>query len=120
MAYIVWIERDHALVYNLEAPGKEPVAKAHVHRVDHHTHALGGLDQARLSKKMFDEIAGRISEAKRILIAGPGVAKFNFNTHLSEHFPKLYRRVEACVTLDHPSGPQICALGRDYLKAQSG
>ena len=52
-----------------------------------------------------------------IVIVGPGTARTEFAGYLSEHQPKLAKRVWGIEPMDHPTDPQIVAAVRKFFHA---
>ncbi len=87
--------------------------------IDHHTHRLDQLDHAQKERALFDDVAKELTNAAQILILGPGVAKYHFQTHLIEQYPALAKKVVGCETVDHPTDPQIAEFAQKFFKIGS-
>jgi hypothetical protein len=120
--YAVWIDQELAKVFAIDpspAGTKTDPVTVHSHRIDHHTHALDHLDRDRRTHRMFEEAAKLLGDTQGVLIVGPGLAKYLFNNFLAEHFPRVFRKVTGVEPLDHPSDPQIRALGERFFRARA-
>jgi stalled ribosome rescue protein Dom34 len=110
-AAVVWLDHDHAKIFRL-TPGKmgtETLKRAsHNDRKDH---------MKAEEEKYFHELAGKISDAKEILLMGPGTAKKEFMHHLERHHhPSVAKSVIGIETVDHPSENQIMEKARTFFK----
>lgn len=112
--YVVWVDREHAKLFQFSQEKMERKSFQARH-FDHHTHRLDGLDQRRQEAAFFSDVVSHLSEAAKLLILGPGVAKHHFQNYLGEHFPILAKKVVACETVDHPTDPQIAAIARKFF-----
>lgn len=65
---------------------------------------------------LYDEIARRMECAKRVLILGPDVAKFQLNTHMNERFPDVAKRIVGCEGSENPSDQQIAAYAMKFIQ----
>ena len=112
--FVIWVDREHAKLFQFS---NEKMERKHLQarHQDHHTHPVDDLDLKRRETKFFSEVTPHLSEATRILILGPGVAKHHFQNYLIEHFPILAKKVVGCENVDHPTDPQIAALARKFF-----
>ena len=112
--FVIWVDRDHAKLFQFSNEKMERI-NLHASHQDHHTHRLDQIDQKQQDNSFFSEVAARLSEATRILILGPGVAKHHFQNYLTEHLPALAKKIAGCETVDHPTDSQIAALARKFF-----
>ena len=110
---VVWLDLLHAKLFRFSEDRMERQV-FHATRVDHHTHRLD--DDERDPASMFDQVAATISQERRILILGPGIAKTHFLSRLRERFPQIAARVVACENSDHPTDHQIAAYAVRYFR----
>lgn len=115
--FVVWVDRETAKVFQFSNEKMERTV-LHAQNSEHHTHALESVDHQRQERSFFKDVVGRLAEAARILILGPGVAKHHFQTYLMEQFPAVAKRVVGCETVDHPTDPQIAALAKRFFGAK--
>ncbi|MBY0471805.1 hypothetical protein K2X30_11620 [bacterium] len=118
--YAIWIDRENARIFHFST---EKMERKHLQsrHPDHHTHPLDQMDFQKMEHHFFKEICLHLKETTRLLILGPGVAKYHFQTYLMEQVPDLAKKLVACVTVDHPTDAQIGAaaskfFGMDILK----
>jgi len=111
---VVWIDRENAKLFEFSHEKMERRNLQSTH-VDHHTHRFDAIEQRQREQTLFSELVTHVSEAPKLLILGPGVAKHRFQNYLTEHFPALAKKVVACEAMDHPTDSQIAAFARRYF-----
>jgi stalled ribosome rescue protein Dom34 len=116
--FVIWVDREHAKLFQFSNEKMERKTLQARHH-DHHTHQHDQLDQKQQESAFFSLVVESLSEASRILILGPGVAKHHFQTYLMEHQPALAKKIVGCETVDHPTDPQIVALARKFFNMDS-
>ena len=81
---VVWIDRAHAKVFFFSGSGA-PVIKKLTGRPqpDHHTHSRDAFDHERKEAGLFREASNAIEDSEKILVVGPGIAKFHFRNYLN-------------------------------------
>ncbi len=111
---IVWIDREHAKLFQLS---NEKMERKHLEsrHQDHHTHRLDNLDQNDYGQAFFSQVVAELADPLKILILGPGVGKHHFQNYLTEHWPLFAKRVVGCEAVDHPTDPQIAALAKKFF-----
>lgn len=117
----VWIDHREAKVFGIgEAGGgvdetkvTDKVSPVHIHRKADHV----GMGKVSADPKFFAEVAELLQPYKAIVIVGPGTARTEFAGYLSEHQPKLAKRVWGIEPMDHPTDPQIVAAVRKFFHA---
>lgn len=113
--FAVWIDREHAKIFQVAADKMERQT-VQSGAPTHHTHQKDHLDQERQEHRLFAEVVTKLKEATNLLIIGPGIAKHHFQNYLTEHHPILARKISACETVDHPTDHQIAALAKKFYK----
>lgn len=116
--FVIWVDRENAKLFKLTEDSLE-MTKLHSGYTDHHTHRRDGDDAHRTERQLFLKVVESLghTDIHQILILGPGLAKHQFRTFLSEHHPFLARKVVGCESSDHPTDAQIASLGRKYFKS---
>ena len=61
----------------------------------------------------LDLVAKVVSPCQELLILGPGTEKTALLHHLQRAYPQMVLGLEAC---DHPTDPEIIALGRKHFR----
>ena len=110
---LLWIDSEHAKIFRFSPEGmqKQEMKRA---EPDHHTHPH---KEDHNSEHFFHQVAESLKSAKEIIIAGPGLAKTHFKTHLEKHHHgNIAKNVIAMETMDHLTDPQIEATGRKFFK----
>lgn len=115
-AFVLWIDHERANAFALTDGGIHKTS-VEAHRHDHHTHQETSSDREDRAHKMYGEAAKLLDNAEQVLVVGPGLAKHQFSNYLAEHFPRLFRKVAGCETMDHPTDPQIRAFAEKYFKS---
>lgn len=110
---IVWIDLNHAKLFHFseEKMEREKLEADHIH---HHTHRMENNEKD--SPRMYDQIADRLKNSKRVLILGPGVAKTHLLRRLRDRYPSTARAVVACEASDHPTDAQIATYAEKYIQ----
>jgi stalled ribosome rescue protein Dom34 len=113
--YVIWLDSEKAHVFNLKPTGVE---KSHLEKkgMDHHTHNKKDHHHDSAPDHFFHELAIRISDAKEILLMGPGLGKNHFQTHLEKHHAPLSKKVVGVESSDHPTDNQVLATARKFFK----
>jgi stalled ribosome rescue protein Dom34 len=114
-AFVVWLDREHARVFEFSSSKMERRNLTARH-AEHHTHELDQLDRQTWEKAYFTDLTALLTGASRLLLVGPGLAKHHFQNYLSEHFPLLSKRVVGCEVVDHPTDGEIAAMARKVFK----
>ncbi len=113
-AFIVWIDRENAKLFQLSEEKMERVT-VHSGHADHHTHRMDGLDRGRQERRFYGDVADRLDSDCKILLLGPGVAKHHFMNYLHENCPALSKNIVGCETVDHPSDAQIATMAKRFF-----
>lgn len=115
----VWIDHREAKIFGIGETGvdettvTDTVSPVHIHRKADHV----GMGKVSPDPKFFAEVAELLQPYKAIVIVGPGTARSELAGYLSEHQPKLAKRVWGIEPMDHPTDPQIVAAIRKYFRA---
>jgi stalled ribosome rescue protein Dom34 len=116
-AIVIWIDRERANLYLLSAEDFERKSVTAKH-ASHHTHREENLDHQKQECQLFLKVVDQLKDMDKLLILGPGVAKYHLQVYLMEHFPALARKIVGCETTDHPSDAQIAAYARKYFELE--
>lgn len=102
--YVVWMDSAKAHVFELNLKGIK-------------TSEIKKEDIAhRGSEPLFSEICKSLHDCDKLLIMGPGLAKNQFKSYLSEHFThSLAKHLVGVETCDHPTDNQILAISRKFF-----
>lgn len=112
---VVWLDREQAKVFQFSQKGFLGEKKFRAHHTDHHTHARDAFDHERSESPLFRDVSQELEGVKKLLIIGPGMAKYHFRSYLMEQKPLVARNVERVESSDHPTEAQIAALAKDFF-----
>ena len=112
--FVIWVDREHAKLFQFSQEKMER-KNLQARHTDHHTHRQDSLDDKQHEHSFFSDLSSQISEAAKVLILGPGVAKHHFQNYLIEHQPGLAKKVVGCETVDHPTDPEIAAYAKRFF-----
>jgi stalled ribosome rescue protein Dom34 len=113
-ACILFIDSDHAKIFKLN-PDKIETSSLKIHDSKHRT--TDDQKDAEHEKHFFTDVTTALAGVGELLIVGPGLAKTRFKTHLdSHHHQTLAKGVVGIETIDHPTDPQIIAVGKKFFK----
>lgn len=115
--YALWMDMDQAKVVHLSQEGtKIQVLKRD--EMKHHT--CHDPENHKNCEKFFHQIAGVISDAKEILLMGPGLAKDHFKKHLGEHHHQgLAKSIVGTLSVEHMSDGQLMNKVHQFFKEYS-
>jgi hypothetical protein len=111
---VVWIDHLAAKVFSMGLTGVTPTA-VHAHLSSPHLHhKANAIGDGRVQEDptFLDQVARTVSPCQEVLIVGPGTEKTELLHHLQRIYPQMVLRLEAC---DHPTDPEIIALGRKHF-----
>ncbi len=115
---VIWIDREHALLYLISNEKMERQKFTHHHK-ENHRHVRDSIEKGLEEKGLFQDVGNALNAADQILILGPGVAKHHFQNYLMEQKPMVARKISGVETVDHPSDGQIAAMARKFLDKAS-
>lgn len=106
---VVWIDRDIGKVYFYS---EEKLERISVRGANSET----TVDKSNLKKEpnFFEDIISQLQTHQKIILCGPGIAKYQFRNYLNEHHPAISRKVVGSETIDVPTDDAIRKL-RDKL-----
>ena len=65
---------------------------------------------------LYDEIAKKVSQAKRVLILGPGDTRSHLHDRIKEKFPVIAMRIVGCEGSDHSTDHHIATYAMKYFQ----
>ncbi len=89
----------------------------HSHENLHHKANSIDSGHAPVDKIFLEAVAHALPAAGPILIAGPGTAKKELQTHLLHRHREVAARVSDVQPLDHPTDGELLAFGRRFFDA---
>jgi len=100
----VWVDRDRALVVRSDGTHDHPTI-SHLNKDNE--------DQPQF----FAKIAALLAGGDRLLICGPGLSRFHFQTYLTNQVPMLSRQVLASKTLEQPTTPLLIDFAMKFFRS---
>ena len=110
---VVWMDHSEAHVAMFD---REHVEAQRIKSRSHHKHH----GKAEDTTAFFAEIAGALTGAHEVLLAGPGLARNQFRDWCGIHHSAIAQTFVDSVTMDHPTDGQLVALARKYFKKFDG
>ena len=117
---LVWIDHQEAKIFGI-GPEESDKTRIADHSPRHHIHRKAnqiGLGTAPMDVGFLGEVAGALTSARAILIAGPGKAKTDFAGYLHERHPAIAKRIWRIEPMDHPSDKELVATAREYFRGE--
>lgn len=112
-ATLLWLDGHTAKIF--EFAGEEVEHRVY-HRHDHEPAPSNTLKADRQADAFFHQVAAHLQSAGDFILLGPGEAKHQFINHLEHHrHAALARHLRTVDSTDHPTDPQLVALGREYF-----
>lgn len=99
---VVWIDLEHAKLFHFS----DDQMKREV------------LHSSRVN--LYEDLAKRLVNEKKILILGPGTARVHFLNHLKEKHQQTAECVVGCEVSDHPTDQQIAAKALEFFGLRPG
>lgn len=112
---IIWIDHLTAKVFSMGTTGVTP-SVVHAHLASQHLHHKAnavGSGQVEADPTFLEQVTKAVASCREVLIVGPGTEKTDLLHHLKPVYPQMVLRLEAC---DHPTDPEIIALGRKHFR----
>jgi stalled ribosome rescue protein Dom34 len=108
--YSLWIDTAHAYVYKFTPNGVEET-KIEAHGSKEHAHES--------TDKFYHEVAGKLVNAKELMIMGPGVAKDQFKHHCEDHHHQhLANAIVGVKAMEsHPTKAMMLEKAGDFFKS---
>jgi stalled ribosome rescue protein Dom34 len=114
---IIFIDRHLAKVFHVSATDEvkclieHTSAKRRHHQADHEDGTQHAVDDEFLHR-----IVASLDLAGHTLIAGPGNSKFELQTYMERHNPKLAARISGVETLNSATDSGIVAMARQFFR----
>lgn len=113
---VVWLDHAEAHILHYTSEDVQNKLAGKPHRRLHHKHGAPDPARAVEDRVYYGQIAGSLTDADEILVAGPANAKTAFINHLNEHAQNLRGKVVAIETVDHPSDGQLLDYARKHFR----
>ena len=106
---VVWMDHSEAHVVMFD---REHVEAQRIKSRSHHKHQ-GKADD---SGAYFTDVAHALAGTHEVLLAGPGLARTQFQHWCKDHQAAVAALIVDSVASDHPTEGQLVALARQYFK----
>lgn len=110
---VVWLDQAeaHVIHFTRDAAESEVIKTTSQHKKA----GVVGNNRAEVDTTFMDEIVAAITDAKEILIVGPGMEKLAFMRHMNSNHVGMADKVVSVETVDHPNDGQLLAYARKYF-----
>jgi stalled ribosome rescue protein Dom34 len=105
---VVWIDHSQAHVLMFD---REHVQAERIKSRSTHSHQGKHAD----NKSYFAAISHELAGVHEVLLTGPGTARTEFRTWCEEHAKGCSHAIIDSLASDHPTDPQLVAMGRKYF-----
>jgi len=113
---VVWIDHRAAQVFDFDQnDSTHHSIKSHEPRHIHHKSGSTGAGHEHESHAYLKAVAEALAESHEILIAGPGAAKIELMTWLTQHAPATAKHVCGVETLERVTDNEIVAFARKFF-----
>ena len=114
---VIWIDHKeaHVIHFDTEDSDSEVIRTRSTHPHLHHKSGSAGSGHASADKTYLHAVAEAVSDAKEILVVGPGSAKLELLRHAEKHDQKVATKIVGVETVDHPTDRQLLAYARKYF-----
>ena len=114
---VVWLDHQeaHVIHFNPSASESEVIKTKSRHAHLHHKVGSASGTHMNVDPSYLHEIVQAVSDAKEILIVGPGSAKAALMKHIVKHDHQQSDKVVGVETVDHPTDGQLLAYAKKYF-----
>lgn len=113
--YVLWIDHNHATVFNFSPKGESISHLENTHHQNHHTNHWE-QEKVEQQKKFYADIGNQLSEDGKFLLLGPSQAKLEFKKYLEDHDKRnLAQAIVGVETLDKLSDGQVRDFAKKYF-----
>jgi len=110
---VVWLDQAEAHVIHFTRDDAETeVIKT---TSQHQKAGVPGNNRSAEDHAYMDEVIAAITDAKQILVVGPGMEKLAFMRHMTKSHGETADKVISVETVDHPNDGQLLTYARKYF-----
>jgi stalled ribosome rescue protein Dom34 len=110
---VVWLDQTEAHVIHFTRDDADTeVIKT---TSQHQKAGVVGNNRAEPDFSYMDEVIAAITDAKQILVVGPGMEKLAFMRHMTKSHGDTADKVVSVETVDHPNDGQLLTYARKYF-----
>ena len=116
---VVWIDHRAAQIFDFDRDASTHHSiESHEPRHIHHKSGSIGAGHEHETHAYLKAVADALAESHEILIVGPGAAKTELMTYLTQHAPTTAKRICGVETLDRVTDNEVVAFARKYFAAK--
>jgi len=110
---VVWLDQTeaHVIHFTRDDADTEVIKTASQHQKA----GVVGNNRAEPDYTYMDEVIAAITDAKQILVVGPGMEKLAFMRHMAKGHADTAEKVVSVETVDHPNDGQLLTYARKYF-----
>ncbi len=110
---VVWLDQAeaHVIHFTRDAAESEVIKTTSQHKKA----GVVSNNRAEEDHTYMHEVIAALTEAKQILIVGPGQEKLAFMRHLTKSHGDVADKVVSVETVDHPNDGELLAYARKYF-----
>ena len=110
---VVWLDQTeaHVIHFTRDAAESEVIKTTSQHKKA----GVVTNNRAEEDTTYMNEVATALTEAKQILLVGPGQEKLSFMRHLTSHHAATADKVISVETVDHPNDGELLSYARKYF-----
>jgi stalled ribosome rescue protein Dom34 len=89
---ILWIDKNHAHLFNSSEQGIIPEGEIDLNKIDHHN----GVKKDKKDKGegvFYNAIMKKLYESENVVVIGPGIVKDKFIHHCEKFDPSLFKKI---------------------------
>lgn len=110
---VVWLDQTEAHVIHFTRDDAETeVIKT---TSQHQKAGVPNNNRAEEDTTYLDEVIAALTEAKQILVVGPGQEKLTLMRHMNKKHAETADKVVSVETVDHPNDGQLLTYARKYF-----
>jgi stalled ribosome rescue protein Dom34 len=117
--YVVWMDSKNARIFALKSSGIE---KSHLKKSgkEHQSRHKHDMKTDANSEHYYRDLAARLKGADQLLLIGPGLAKKDFQAHLTTHqantLAKKIIGLDDFQSFEHKTEKQMMAQAKKFFK----
>lgn len=116
---VVWLDHHeaHVIHFNPEISETQRIVMKSSHTHLHQKSGVVGSGRLSPDPVFLSDIIKATSDAKEVLIVGPGSGKIDLIKYALKHSPKEAEKFVGVETVDHPTDGQLLGYAKKYFAA---
>ncbi|CAN7350758.1 translational machinery protein [Duganella sp. LjRoot269] len=110
---VVWLDQTEAHVIHFTRD--DAMTEVIKTTSQHQKAGVTGNHRAEPDHTYMDEVIAAVTDAKQILVVGPGVEKLVLMRHMAKSYGETAEKVISVETVDHPNDGQLLTYARKYF-----